>query len=68
MDNLFYCECCGSSAVMLPRELRAASDVTCACCGNLIGTLGELRARAERLTPAGRFNGDAAAHSLLARL
>jgi hypothetical protein len=62
MNDLFCCESCGSTAVMLPRELHAVNEVTCACCGNLIGTLGELRARAERLAPVGRFSGDKAAH------
>lgn len=68
MDDLFCCEGCGSSAVLLPRKLHSVNDVTCAGCGDLIGTLGELRARAERLAPIGRLNCDQVTHRLFSRL
>jgi hypothetical protein len=53
---------------LLPRKLDPVYEVTCACCGGLIGTLGELRARAERLAPIGRLNCDQVTHRLLSRL
>lgn len=68
MDDLFCCESCGSTAVTLPRELHVLSEVTCACCGSFIGTLGELRARAERLAPVARLQRPEAASYPLTRL
>lgn len=68
MGDLFCCERCGRSAVLLPRKLHPVNEVTCACCGSLIGTLGQLRARAERLAPNGRLNCDQVTHRLLSRL
>jgi hypothetical protein len=45
--------------------LHVLSEVMCACCGGFIGTLGELRARAERLAPvAGRQRSEATSYSL----
>jgi hypothetical protein len=65
LDHLFCCEICGSTAVTLPRDLHVLSEVMCACCGGFIGTLGELRARAERLAPvAGRQRSEATSYSL----
>jgi len=68
MNELFCCESCGSPAVTYPRELHGRSRVVCAGCGGLIGTLGELRARAERLLRVARLSRPAAAHDLLNRL
>ena len=67
MNELFCCESCGSPAVTYPRELHGRSRVACAGCGSLIGTLGELRARAERFRVA-RLSRPAAARDPLSRL
>jgi hypothetical protein len=68
MDDLFCCESCASTAVRLPRDLHELSEVLCAGCGSLIETLGELRARAERLGPVGRLKYPEAAYQPLSRL
>ena len=68
MGDLSCCETCGSTTIVRPRELHAVNEVTCACCGSRAGTLGKLRARAERLGPLGRLDGDQSAHHLLSRL
>ena len=68
MNELFCCETCGSPAVKYPRELHGRSRVACAGCGGLIGTLGELRVRAERLLRVARLSRPAAARDLLSRL